>query len=273
MAQAARRLSLSRPVKPPAEPLEVQRRRQGHGPRRPSPYHDLTGSWAGPRSGAGVPDGASGADKPSLTPYGEKLNSERKPLGKFSPAGTNDPAVRTCDPFGFPRNAVDEIRGVSFATMPSRIVVLTQFQQVYREIWMDGRQLPTNVGSDEKGSPDPRYYGYSIGHWEGDNTLVVDTTGFDERTWGALHTTNSYVEERYTRIDFNDLSLTITIDDPKVYTKPYNMGMRYFKWIPNQMLDEKLCIPSEVLEYLQTMGDPAGSDPNAPAQNRPAPAR
>ena len=80
-------------------------------------------------------------------------------------------------------------------------------------------------------------------------------------------------EERYTRIDHNDLSVTITIDDPKVYTKPYNMGIRYLKWIPNQMLDEKLCIPSEVLEYLQTMGDPAGSDPNAPAQNRPAQAK
>ena len=232
----------------------------------PAPKHDLTGTWAGPRSGAGVPD-YKGGDKPTMTALGQKLFAENKPLGKFSPAGTNDPTVRTCDPFGVPRNAIDETRGLSFATMPNRIIMLIQFQDLWREIWMDGRTLPTNVGAASKGALDPRYNGYSVGHWEDDYTLVVDTTGLDERSWlngaGYPHTVNAHIQERYTRVDQNDMKLTVTVDDPTLYTSPFSLGTSYFRWIPNQELDEKLCVPSEVIEYLQTMGDPAGSDPNA----------
>jgi hypothetical protein len=231
----------------------------------PAPKRDLSGSWAGPRSGAGVPDFKAG-EKPSLTSLGQQLFSDNKPMGKFSPAGTNDPSIRMCDPFGVPRNAIDGIRGLAFATMPGRIVMLLQFQDLWREIWMDGRALPTNVGAAEKGAPDPRYNGYSVGHWEGDYTLVIDTTGLDERTWvnagGYPHTVNAHVQERYTRTDHNNLELTVTIDDPKIYTKPFSLGTANFKWIPNQELDETLCLPSEVLEYLKALGDPAGSDPN-----------
>ncbi len=232
----------------------------------PAPKRDLSGTWAGPRSGAGVSDFKVG-DTPSFTPLGLQLFQENKPLPKFSPAGTNDPTVRTCDPFGVPRNATDEIRGLSFATMPGRIVMLIQFQDLWREIWMDGRALPTNVGAPEKGALDPRYNGYSVGRWEGDYTLVVDTTGLDERTWlnrlGYPHTVNAHVQERYTRVDHNNMDLTVTVDDPKVYAKPFALGTAHFKWIPNQELDEKLCLPSEVLEYLKALGDPAGSDSNA----------
>ena len=217
-------------------------------------------------TGAGVPD-FRGGDTPSLTPLGQKLFSENKSLGKFSPAGTNDPFVRTCDPLGFPRTDLDEIRGISFASMPDRIVVLYQFQQVWREIWMDSRTLPKNVGAAEKGAPDPRYFGYSVGHWEGDNTLVVDTTGFDDRSWldrdGHPHSVQAHVRERFTRTDHNNLEVTITLDDPTIYTKPFSLGTVYFKWIPNQIFDEKLCIPSETIEYLKSVGDPAGSSISA----------
>ena len=231
-----------------------------------APKRDLSGSWAGPRSGAGVDDGER-VDPPTLTPLGKQLQELNKPLGKFSPAGTNDPTVRTCDPFGFPRSATGEIRGIAFATMPDRIVLLAQFQDVWREIWMDGRELPRNVGSTDKDSPDPRYYGYSVGHWEGDNTLVIDTTGLDEKTWlsggGLAHTINAHIQERYTRTSHNDLSLTVTVDDPTLYTKPFTLAKANFRWIPTQQMDEKLCIPSDVIEYLKTIGDPAGSDPKA----------
>ena len=231
-----------------------------------APVHDLTGTWAGPRSGAGVPD-FRGGETPSLTPLGQKLFAASKSLDKFSPAGTNDPFVRTCDPLGFPRADVDEIRGVSFATMPDRIVVLYQFQQVWREIWTDGRALPKNVGASEKGAPDPRYFGYSVGHWETDNTLVVDTTGLDDRSWldrdGHPHTVQAHLQERFTRTDHNNLQVTITVDDPTIYSKPFSMGTIYFKWVPNQIFDEKLCIPSETIEYLKSVGDPAGSSVSA----------
>jgi hypothetical protein len=152
---------------------------------------------------------------------------------------------------------------MAFATMADRIVVLYPFQQQWREVWMDGRQLPQNTGSPQKGSPDPRYYGFSVGHWEADNVLVVDTTGLDENTWlnesGYPHSIDAHVQERFTRTDHNDLQLTLTIDDPKLYTKPFSLGTEYFKWVPNQILEERLCVPSEVIEYLKAVGDPAGS--------------
>jgi hypothetical protein len=228
----------------------------------PAPVHDLSGSWAGPRSGAGVPD-SKAADVPSMTPLGQQLFSEHKTLTKYEPAGTNDPVVRTCDPLGFPRADNYSIMEMAFATMTDRIVVLYPFQQQWREVWMDGRALPKNVGSAEKGAPDPRYYGYSVGHWEADNVLVVDSTGLDESTWlseaGYPHTIDAHVQERFTRTDHNDLQLTLTIDDPKLYTKPFSLGTEYFKWVPNQILEERLCVPSEVIEYLKAVGDPAGS--------------
>jgi hypothetical protein len=79
---------------------------------------------------------------------------------------------------------------------------------------------------------------------------------------------NVHVQERYTRIDHNDLKLTVTVDDPKIFTKSFSLGTYNFKWIPNQELDEWLCVPSEVQQYLKEMGDPAGSDPNAAPQRR-----
>lgn len=286
IAPTAAKAQTAQPQQPnPPNPPNSQGslwRYDGHnriaGTGGPAPVHDLSGSWAGPRSGAGVPD-SKAADVPSMTPLGQKLFSEHKTLQKFEPAGTNDPVVRTCDPLGFPRADNYSIMEMAFATMADRIVVLYPFQQQWREIWMDGRALPKNVGSPETGanirSPekgalgvwgkteDPRYYGFSVGHWEADNVLVVDTTGLDENTWlnesGYPHSTDAHVQERFTRTDHNDLQLTLTIDDPKLYTKPFSLGTEYFKWVPNQILEERLCVPSEVIEYLKAVGDPAGS--------------
>ena len=68
---------------------------------------------------------------------------------------------------------------------------------------MDGRPLPKAV--DVKGAPESRYYGYSVGHWENDTTLVVDTTGLDERAWldeaGHPKSAMAKITERYNRVD------------------------------------------------------------------------
>lgn len=226
------------------------------GPGGPAPKRDLTGSWAGPVV-------AQKGDQPSRTAEGEKLFSMNKPEAKYHVAGTNDPFVRTCDPLGFPRNIIFEIRGLSFATMPGRVIILNQYQRAWREVWTDGRKLPTNVGSTGKDAPDPRYYGYSVGHWESDDTFVVDTTGLDDNTWlngdGYPHSIEARIQERYTRPDHNDLQMTVTVDDPKLYTKPFVLGRASFRWHPTQELDEQLCIPSEMQQYLQLVGEPGGA--------------
>jgi hypothetical protein len=59
------------------------------------------------------------------------------------------------------------------------------------------------------------------------------------------------------------LEVTVTVDDPKLYTKALSLGTEYFRWVPNQLLDERLCIPSDVIEYLNAVGDPAGSGSGA----------
>ena len=222
------------------------------GPGGPAPRHELTGAWAGPIGG-------KQGDEPSFTALGKQMFSMNKPEAKFKVAGTNDPYVRTCDPLGFPRNMIFETRSIAFAAMADRIVLLSQYQKVWREIWTDGRELPKNAG--QRGGPDSRYYGYSVGHWENDNTLVVDTTGIDPSTWlsnaGYPHSSDVHIQERYTRVDHNDLTLTITVDDPKVYTKPFVLGTNNFKWLPDQQFDEQLCIPSQVLDYLKYVGDQA----------------
>jgi hypothetical protein len=95
----------------------------------------------------------------------------------------------------------------------------------------------------------------------------VDTAGLDDKSWldrdGHPHSVGAHVQERYTRPDHNNLQVAIRLDDPTIYAKPFSLGTVYFKWIPNQIFDERLCIPSETIEYLKSVGDPAGSNVSA----------
>lgn len=245
----------------------------------PAPKRDLTGTWAGPGSGMAVKKfNTTVPNGPPLTPLGKKLFAMNRPLGKYSPAGTNDPHDRYCDPYGFPQNMIDEMRGLQITTMPHKMIFMIQYMDMWREVWTDGRPLPTNIGATNIGRNgrkyiiDPRYNGYSVGHWEDDYNFVVETVGLDPATWatksGYPHSLDARVIERYTRIDHNDMKLTITLIDPKIYTKPFVMGPEYFRWVPNQQLDEWLCLPSQVIEYMKIMGSPAGSDPNAAGPQR-----
>ena len=73
--------------------------------------------------------------------------------------------------------------------------------------------------------PEPRWYGYSVGKWVDDYTFVVQTVGMSDKTWldnaGRPHSSELKVEERFHRVDQDHLELTVTIDDPKMYTKPW----------------------------------------------------
>ena len=236
----------------------------------PAPKRDLNGTWAGAASGAAVPRSTINPQSPPappMTPLGQQLFERNKPIGKFSPAGTNDPHTRYCDPFGFPQNMTNEIRGITFATTPNRTFIMLQYMDLWREVWTDGRTLPAMVGGRGRDTHDPKYNGYSIGHWEDDYTFVVDTTGLVPETWatksGYPHSVDAHVQERFHRDSKNDLTLTLTMDDPKLYTKPFPLGDVHFRWIPNQLFDDFTCIPSEQQRYLKEMGDPAGFDPNA----------
>jgi hypothetical protein len=234
-------------------------------PPGPAPKRDLSGTWVGPGT-SNKPDPV-----PPMTPAGEAIFKQRKAYssatnlgGKDGPPGeSNDPFI-TCDPLGFPRNvltyAVTNRGGMLFGSAPNRILIANEQQRAWREIWMDGRALPKAV--DVKGAPESRYYGYSVGHWENDNTLVIDTTGLDERPWldtvGHPRSSMAHIQERYTRVDQYNIQLTVTVNDPKFYTKPWTFMRANLYWMKAQEFAETLCIPSEALEYRDTLTKPSG---------------
>jgi len=230
-------------------------------PPGPAPKRDLSGAWAGPAT-INKPDPV-----PAMTAAGQAAFKQRKAYRTASRhtglGESNDPFI-TCDPLGFPRNllahAITSRGGTLFSTMPDRVIISYEQQRVWREIWMDGRALPKAV--DVKGAPESRFYGYSVGHWENDNTLVVDTTGLDERTWldeeGHPHTAMAHIQERYTRTDQYDIQFTVTVDDPKFYTKPWTFMRANLYWMKAQTFAETLCVPSEALEYRDSLAKPSG---------------
>jgi hypothetical protein len=103
---------------------------------------------------------------------------------------------------------------------PQVIVILYEANAGIRQIFTDGRPLPKD--------PDPWWYGYSTGRWEGD-TLVVQTAGFRDLGWldveGSPLTEGGHITERFRRPDFGHLNIEVTIDDPKAYTKPWTVSV------------------------------------------------
>jgi hypothetical protein len=90
----------------------------------------------------------------------------------------------------------------------------------------------------------------------------------DERTWldkaGHPHSVDMLVQERYTRVDHDTLQMSVTIDDPKIYASPFEeLTNVTFKWIPDQELEEQLCVPSEGIAYMNIIGHPGGTADSA----------
>jgi hypothetical protein len=217
------------------------------------PARDLSGVWAGPP----LPTLQEPAP---FTPAGQARYEANKATWGPNAVGlaeSNDPLI-TCDPLGFPRSVLYETRGFEFVHTPTKTVQLLQYQRAWREIWTDGRPLPSDVG----GTTDPRWYGYSVGRWE-DATLVVETTGTDERGWvdyfGRPHSATAKFEERYRRVDMDTLEVTVTVTDPEMYTRPYVAMKQMFVRAEKQELEEQLCVPSEAIEYFKTIAEPAAA--------------
>src|SRR3984893_17422058 len=224
-------------------------------PGGPAPVHDVNGTWAGNLT-------PERPEIPALTSLGQKLFSMNKPETRVGTGHSNDP-MNTCDPLGIPRNLVFETRGLALATMPNRIAVLHQYQRIWRYVWMDGRELPKSF--DTKDGVPSRWYGYSVGHWDGDTTLVIDTVGVNEQSWldkaGHPHSVNAHITERYTRVDHNHMQMVASVDDPTVYTKPFVLSKNEYRWIPDQEAEEQICVPSEMIRYMETIGKPAFTAP------------
>jgi len=235
----------------------------GAGKAAPDPSfdpHDLSGVWL--LSGGG--GGAAGArhmspwvaDKdPDLTPEGVKLIASRKPSEgprAVEPALQNDPQAGG-NPPGILRTLIYG-RPFQIVQLRDSVFQIFEWYHVWRQIWTDGRQLPP---ADEA---DPWWYGHSAAKWVGD-TFVVQTLGMDNRAfidnWGTALSETATVEERWRRVDRDNLELTLTINDPKTFTKPFTTKKLVYKLqqkgSPNAELYEVIFAPIDEQVFNQNI--------------------
>jgi hypothetical protein len=196
---------------------------------------DFTGFWEGPPPGERPAEEA----RPAFTAQGAELQKKRMPIyiskterlknvenpGCRHATCSNDP-IHACNPVGFPRLVWEENEPIEFIHTQGRIFQLFQWGRTLRELWMDGRKLPTGQDLENLG---PGWFGISVARWEG-NTLVVETTGFDERMWPDEYahplSFDARIEERYTRVGADTIDGEMTIYDPKNYNGPWRYEVK-----------------------------------------------
>jgi len=257
---------------PPTKPQYAGRK------SAPAPKRDLSGVWdAAELDGGRQPSGA--LEHPALTaPRGQgveggrtdeagimrplhytpdglaglKANKPSGPSVRQVPAALANDPVDQCDPIGFPRMELYELRTIELVQNANQVIYLNQFYGNYRIIWTDGRELPPD--------PDPRWNGYSVGKWVDDYTFVVETTGLNARSWldhaGRPHSEDLRVEERFHRVDHDNMELTVTITDPKMYTEPWQALKNFPLHLQPPWFDmaELLCSPIDMADYNKQVG-------------------
>jgi hypothetical protein len=118
---------------------------------------------------------------------------------------------------------------------PGLVLIMYEANDGLRQIFTDGRPLPAD--------PQPWWFGYSTGKWDGD-TLVVRTIGFRDMNWideeGSVMTAGGKLTERFRRVNFGTLEVEITVDDPKAYTRPWTVKLNQ-RLMPDTELIEFVC--------------------------------
>ncbi len=198
-------------------------------PKTADGHPDLSGVWT-PNSrplqdlSVGVPN----RDIPFL-PWSAQLAKERAGGAR----GKDDPAAY-CVP-GMPK-LIYLPYPYKIYQLPGVTAILYEGFTTFRQIFTDGRALPKD--------PQPSWLGYSVGKWDGD-TFVVDTIGVNEKTWmdnaGRPHTDALHTIERYRRGNFGTMDVTLTIDDPKAYSRPWTVDLSPSRIVVGQDLIEYVC--------------------------------
>jgi len=191
-------------------------------PDAPDGKPDLSGIWAVTKKEGGL----SQLKLSEIKPWALKLAKEREAtLFKDSP-------LITCLP-----NDGDGSFVAKIVQTPGLIVMLRE-SLTYRQVFLDGRELPKD--------PNPDWMGYSVGRWEGD-TLVIESTGYTDRKWleaGYPHTENMRITERFHRGDFGHLTVDATFSDPGAYEKPWTVKTE-MRYLPDTDLLEYVCAENE----------------------------
>src|SRR5262245_7340797 len=181
-------------------------------PRTADGKPDLSGVWrgAGPIYRFNI---AQDLDTKDVQPWAEALFLKRVRESR------KDSPLARCMPVSIPfHNFFNLTRIVQ--TPGLTMIVYESPNSPHRTVFTDGRELPKD--------PNPNLLGYSVGRWEGD-TLVITSAGFSDRGWldssGHPQTESLRITERLRRRDFGHMDFEMTIDDPKVFTRPFTMKM------------------------------------------------
>jgi hypothetical protein len=196
---------------------------------------DLAGIWLGDQwNPAGRRPGTSGppgSEAPPMQPWAEKVFADRR-----ASMGKDNPEAR-CMPQGVPYASTLPYP-FEIVNAPGKKLMLYEMYSLRRQIFTDGRELPAEY-------PSPSWMGYSIGKWDGDD-FVVDSSGFNDQVWnidlaGHPHSAGMHVIERFHRVDYGHMDITVTINDPKTYTKPWVMPVMRYTLLPDADLLEFVC--------------------------------
>jgi hypothetical protein len=215
-------------------------------PRTAVGHPDLTGLWdnAWFHGGKVAPPPVSPPGEPPASTFGN-LGANIKGGLPFRPwaaelkqkrtdEGTRDNPDANCLPMGITQFH-EQPQPRKIIQTPDVIVILYEGNSGIRQIFTDGRPSPTN-------DPQPWWYGYSTGHWEGD-TLVVTTIGLRDGGWldiqGSPLTDQAKVTERFRRVNYGTLQIDVTIDDPKAYTAPFSVRV-----------NQRIILDTEMIEFI-----------------------
>lgn len=225
------------------------------GPRAPNGKPDLSGVWQPEYTPPGENERVfgdvfkdfvvPGDDPRTFSKYFLNILADFKPgeepmrpeaAALFRKRGNRESPSARCLPHGIPQGDLDNYLPLKIVQTPGVIIVLYEDQNPYRQIYTDGRPLPKD--------PQPAWLGYSVGKWEGD-TLVVDSAGFNDKgvldAAGHPQSEELRLRERFHRRDFGHMDLELTIDDARVYTRPFTVKAT-----------EVLLPDSDVLEFVCT---------------------
>jgi hypothetical protein len=213
----------------------------------PAPAHDLSWVWNMHSTPAQRKYTGSTytAEPPDMTAWGKEKYMASKPSNgprTHSLKETDDPVLRQCLPPGTPRIYLQPFPFQMIQT-PKEIIMIYEYDHTVRQIFMDGRTHPADIT--------PTYMGHSIGKWEDNNTLVVDTVGFNEKTWldrdGHPHSDQLHVVERFHRIDRDNMTIDISMDDAKALAKPWITQLN-FQFKPDWDIMELVCTDNGAFE-------------------------
>jgi len=226
----------------------------GPTPRTADGHPDLSGVWF-----PGTTGGYDTSNPPAQRQFDPKVTPEEKPpfqpwaaakIKSMTPVDFElGRASVNCMPRGTPSMFLMNPYPTKLVQTRDELIQLNELNSNFRAIHTDGRAHTKN--------PDPTFNGDASAHWDG-NTLVIDVIAIDERTWnnfvGWFHSDQEHVIERLTRPSENYLVYQVTIEDPKVLTKPWTSAPRQWS-LSHEDLEEYYCTNNQEVQQYESLKD------------------